>query len=372
MFKKLKLKFLFMLAVFTGLFSLTGCANSFFKTKEIVISDVVTSTADNGDLLITITFVDDAKDPIVVTVPKGEAGNGIKNITQTPSATGEAIVVTITYTDLSIPPLEFEILQGVSITSITSKVSDVDPTITIVTVSLSNGEMIEFTFEKPRDGTSILDITQEVNEEGEVILTIYMSDGEEILVTLPNVKGEKGDTIEAITLVQRGDEYVYTFTLSNGQEHNISVNRPATWLSGFGAPQPIIGLVGDYYYDRENNVIYFKSGRGWEIQFDFNEEISLTYYTVTFNLNAGAPYPRWDNLEVFPDGATPNFQIPHGHTFFDTYFDTPYEIPVPLRDGYVFNGWYTQKVPSINSGRFNDLVSVYRSMTLYADWVLAV
>lgn len=369
MFKKLKLRFLIFLTAMTSVFALSSCVGSFIKTKDVVIADVIADYDENGDLLLIITFVDDAKDPIYITIPKGDPGVGIQNISQQPSSDGQSVIVTITYTDNTIPPLVFEINQGISIVSVTSVVDPNDPNLTIITFTLSNGETLDFIIEKPRDGKSILDIVQDVNAEGEVILTIHMSDGEEIIITLPNVKGDKGDTIVAITLVQRGDEYIYTFIMSNGHEYTVSVNRPATWLSGYGAPQEIIGLPGDYYYDRENNVIYFKTGRGWEVQIDFNEEVTVTYYTVTFNLNALAPYPSWSDLSVFPDGATPVYQIGHGHTFFDTYFDTPYAIPIPIRDGHLFDGWYTQKVPNINSGRFNDLVSVYRDMTLYANWI---
>ena len=66
-------------------------------------------TNEEGDLVITITFVDDVRDPISFTVPQGSPGNGIENITQTPSQDGSKVIVRITYTDKNVAPLTFEI-----------------------------------------------------------------------------------------------------------------------------------------------------------------------------------------------------------------------------------------------------------------------
>ncbi len=353
--------------------ALAGCSNSFFKTKNVVIDDVITLVNEDGDLVITITFVDDVKGPLSFTVPQGDPGNGIANITQTPKPDGSGTVVKITYTDESIAPLSFEIKNGTSIVSITSAPKPSNPEETIVTILLSNGESLEFEFSKPqdgKDGTSITGITVgEPDENGNLVLTIHFTnDLDDVVVTIPS--GREGNSIVGITMRQVNFLYEFTFIMANGETHVVSTNRPATWISGFGAPDALIGITGDYYYDRTYNVIYVKSPFGWEIQIDFNKTVEQVFYTVKFDLNSTiAPYPGWSGGTVFPDDK-PEYKIERGHTFYDAYVDTEYSIPIPFRDGYTFNGWFTQKNPTINSSRFGDLVNIYRDMVLYANWVL--
>jgi len=373
--KKSKFRMSALLASLTLLITLTSCSNGFFKSTNIAIDDVYSKINEEGNVEITITFVDDSKDALTFIVPQGQAGNGIANITQTPNPNGSKVTVTITYTDENITPLQFEVNNGVSIASIISEVSPIDDSITIVTITLTNGEVLSFEINKPKDGVdgnSITGVTQVVNEDNSITLSIHFSNTEDVVVTIPGgSEGKEGDSVEAITMMQKGDYYEYTFLMTSGKSHVITVARPATWISGSGAPQPYIGLVGDYYYDRTFNVIYFKAPAGWQIQLDFNDALEDVVYTVTFDFNATSPYPSWENMDVFPDGQTPVYHVAHGHTFYDTYFDTSQAIPTPIRAGYVFNGWYTQKTPNINLSRFTDLVSVYRDMVLYAHWINA-
>lgn len=370
---KAKFKMAGLVASLSLLITLTSCSNGFFKSTNVMIDDVYSTINEEGDVEITITFVDDAKEPLTFIVPQGQVGNGIASITQTPNPDGSKTLVTITYTDLNMAPLQFEVTNGVSIVSITSEVSELDDSIIVVKITLSNGEILSFNINKPKDGVdgnAITGVTQVVNEDNSITLTIHFSNTEDVVVTIPGgSEGKAGDSVEAITMMQKGDYYEYTFLMTSGKSHVISVARPATWISGSGAPQPYIGLVGDYYYDRTFNVIYFKAPTGWQIQLDFNDTLEDVFYTVTFDFNAASPYPSWEDNDVFPDGQTPVYQIAHGHTFYDTYFDTSYAIPTPIQTGYVFDGWYTQKTPNINLSRFTDLVNVYRDMVLYAHWI---
>lgn len=272
-------------------------------------------------------------------------------------------------------PLTFDITNGVSITSITSAPHPVNPENILVTITLSNGETLLFTLDKPRDGldgNSITGITQSVDpEDNSVTLTIHFSDAEDIYVTIP--AGLQGTSVTGITmqLSPDGNSYVYTFILSDGSYQTLSVRRPATWHSGTGRPAENFGLEGDFYYARDLNVIYYRSAAGWAVQFDLNEVLAEpVIYTVKFDLNVtSAPWPGWQNGTLFPTNESGTYFIEHGHTFYDTYFDEPYSISVPTRDGYDFGGWYTHKTATINSSRFGDLISVFRDMTLYANWI---
>ena len=116
-----------------------------------MIDDVYSTINEEGDVEITITFVDDAKEPLTFIVPQGQVGNGIASITQTPNPDGSKTLVTITYTDLNMAPLQFEVTNGVSIVSITSEVSELDDSI-IVMITLSNGEILSFNINKGKDG----------------------------------------------------------------------------------------------------------------------------------------------------------------------------------------------------------------------------
>lgn len=375
MFKNFKKRLTGLFASILMLTALSSCSSSFFKTKNIIIDDVVTVINNDGDLVVTITFVDDVKAPLTFTVPQGEAGNGIANIIQAPKPDGSGTIVTITYTDETIPPLTFEIANGVSIAAVTSAQDPNYPDKTIMKITLSNGETIQFVLDRPvdgKDGNSIVGITQELNpEDNSITLTIHFSETDDIVVTIP--AGLQGTSVTGITmqLSPDGDYYVYTFIMSDGSFKTISVSRPATWHSGTGRPNTDFGMEGDFYYARDLNVIYYRTAVGWIVQFDLNEvKAEPTIYTVTFDLNANsAPWPGWQVGTMFPTGESGVYYIEHGHTFYDTYYDEPYGIPVPIRDGYNFEGWYTHKTPNVNSTRFGDLISIYRDMTLYANWV---
>lgn len=270
----------------------------------------------------------------------------------------------------------FEIENGVSILNITSVQNPENLEETIMTITLSNGEEIVFILDRPvdgKDGNSITGITQEINDEdNSVTLIIHFSESEDIYITIP--PGKPGAEIVAITMQLSNDGYyhIYTFYMSNGKEHVVMVERPATWITYSGVPDNKKGLVGDFYYDTSNNVIYRKEENGWVIQINLNDiKTEIDYYTVTFDLNVtSAPWPGWTPGTIFPNNKEPKYTIAHGHTFYDTYFDEAFGIPTPVREGYTFEGWYTVKTPTVNSTRFGDLVIIYRDMTLYANWVL--
>lgn len=373
MFKARRFKMIGLLLTTLLVTPLASCT-SFFGKNEIMIDDIVTTINGAGDIVVTITFVNDAKDPLTFTIPQGKPGVGIANITQTPSPDGLTTMIVITYTDQSIKPLTFTIQNGTTISNITSEVDPKDETQTLITVTLNNGEILTFQIDRPKDGidgNGITGITQTTDENGTLVLTFHFSASEDVRIEFPFKQGEQGNGIEAITMQLVDDQYCFTFFTSDGASYEVFTDRPATWTSGIGAPTSDLGITGDFYYDTYTNVIYLKNKNGkWDVVVDFNDAVDKVYYTVNFDLNTTAlPYASWESTAVFPDGTYPIYEIAKGHTFYDTYDGTPYAIPVPTRDGFVFDGWYTQKIPTINSSRFGDLVPVHKDMTLYAKWL---
>ena len=355
--------------------TLVSCS-SFFKTKEVVLDTVVSTINDDGDVVVTFTFVDNAKDPLTFIIPQGKTGNGIKEIIEKPSEDGLSKTIKIVYTDESIDPLEFVVNDGVSIVDITSAPSEEEENLTIVTITLSNGEVTQFEVQMPKDGkdgTTITGVNQEVDENDNIKVTVSFSDLDDVVLTIPAGKkgedGKDGQSISGIFLTKENDQYIYTFKMNDNSEYVLKVERPATWLSGDGYPQRTLGIIGDYYYDREWNIIYIKTQYGWEAQFYFDSMHEKKDYTITFDFNApSGQYPGWEDPKVLPENK-PIYKILEGHTIYDTYANTNYKIPTPFLDGYTFAGWYTSKTPDVNSGKFNEFVSVFADMTLYAQWV---
>jgi uncharacterized repeat protein (TIGR02543 family) len=357
-----------------GMGLMTSCASSFFKTPPtITIEDIVTTTNEEGDLVITITFTDDLKEPLSFIVPQGESGNGIANITQTESEDGNTITVTITYTDETMPPLVFNIKNGLTISAITSDPHPDDPFVTVVTVTLSNGEVLSFDLPRPqdgKDGNGITGVEHVVEDDGSLTVTIHFSDMEDVIVSIPaGQRGADGVSVSSITMVPSGDgtKYIITFFMSNGTTRVVEMPRATKWLTGNGVPSNSLGIPGDFYYDLEYNVIYYKDGNTWVVQLDFNDQIpDKVRYKVNFSTNATeAPYPSWGDLTFPNEENKPYYLIPEGHHFFAAGYD----LPVPTRTGYTFDGWYTHAIYNINLTRFTNLIPVYNEMTLYARWI---
>ena len=118
--------------------------------------------------------------------------------------------------------------------------------------------------------------------------------------------------------------------------HNPAGRQATKWLTGNGVPSNSLGIPGDFYYDLEYNVIYYKDGNTWVVQLDFNDQIpDKVRYKVNFSTNATeAPYPSWGDLTFPNEENKPYYLIPEGHHFFAAGYD----LPVPTRTGYTLTG----------------------------------
>ena len=128
------------------------------------------------------------------------------------------------------------------------------------------------------------------------------------------------------------------------------------WLSGNGAPNAETGIPGDFYFDIENLVRYQNKASGWSILVDFNDSLTRKY-NVEFKTNGG---------QFASSTFTGSTTIERGHCFYAN----GRQVPLVVRQGFIFDGWYTTKNPDPTiHGRFTDLTNVYSDRTLYANWI---
>jgi len=93
-----------------------------------------------------------------------------------------------------------------------------------------------------------------------------------------------------------------------------------------------------------NELLYIYSSLTSDYLKTFDDQYFYhTHYNVTFNHNY--------------DGISVQQSVLHGGTL---------TAPVPIRDGYNFNGWYTDAA-AVNAYNFSD--PVYNNITLYAGWI---
>lgn len=352
--------------------ALTGCFG--FGGEALEIESITTQTQENGDTVVVITYADGFTEPTVFTIPAGKQGedgkdgNGIKDISYEKSETGVNTIVTITFTNENVEPVEVIIPNGVSISSVES-VIDENTGNTLLTINYSDGtktERIEVTKgpqgEAGKDGNGILRIDQVVNEDKSVTLNLVMSSGNDIKVEIPAPqKGEDGRGIQSIVSVPDGDNYVMTITFTDGTVQELEFARPNRWFSESAEPTKSDGIDGDLWYDLAHQIIYVKEDGVWNKVINIGEEVNLSYQ-VRFELNDNNRTPA-----SMPTGSLTTYSIPAGH-----YFQaTGYTLPIPTRSGYVFEGWYTSKTITAVTGKFTDLTPVLGDLTLYANWVIA-
>ena len=182
-------------------------------------------------------------------------------------------------------------------------------------------------------------------------------------------KGDKGDTGEQ---GPKGD------TGEQGPQGDKG-NDGASVLIGQGEPSAEDGKNGDSYVDTESFNYYVKENGVWILKgnltgsagqsaYEIYKEAHPDYtkseeewlddlvngrlsnkvnYTITFHPNGG-------NL---PDGYTETVQVEAGST---------YKLPVPLKDGNAFDGWFTGEGP--NDGQFYNYSAVNCDLDLFAHW----
>ena len=126
-----------------------------------------------------------------------------------------------------------------------------------------------------------------------------------------------------------------TFTVTNGQNGNQGIQGEP----GKDGHTPVItiGDNGNWFVDGVDSG--FKA---------FNE---VKTFVVTFHLNGG----------VLPKGYSETLIVNQGDTL---------DLPIPLKDGYVFTGWYTGE--TVNDKQFSNSDGVFKDLDIFdetADWL---
>lgn len=364
----MKKKILNLISIMLLCFVLAGCSSFFGSNEALQIENIQAENLENGDIKITITYVDEVSEPTIFIVPKGDKGStgvGIKEITTIKKDDGSGSILTITYTDDSISPTIVEVKDGISVSSIDPVVNPETGEI-VIYIRYSDGTSSEPMLlpkgEDGKDGISVIGIDQRINRDSSVTLTFKMSQGEDVIVNIPAPQqGEDGRGIQDIVSIPNGDRYVMIITYTDDTTKELEFARPNKWFSEMSKPLDTDGINGDLWYDLSHNVIYVKQNNKWTQVINLYDTTNKTY-TVKFDLNDSTDAPA--NM---PLGTLFTYEMVGGN-----YFKASgYEIPIPTREGYVFAGWYTVKIPTVVNGAFTDLTAVFSDLTLYAKWELA-
>lgn len=372
--KKIFLTFLMIITVVL----VSACSIFGSSSSGMSISRVESKTDENGTTLVTMYFEDEDVEPLTFEIPKGEkgeigevgaAGLGIESITSRISEDGLKTILTITFTSEDVAPQEIEIPNGVSVTD-TIQSYNPDTNTTDIYFVLSDGSDTSdnpISIPNGKDGIGIESVTQEEDGEGNIIITITYSDpsmGEEgkTIITIPYKNGEDGRGIVSVIGTQVDNQFIITINYTDGTSEDLTpftLPRVNQWFSGSGAPNRIItnqSVLGDYYFDRENYIIYYFDGLSYIEIINLTKNNKVTEeHTVTFDPNGGSFVSETTGKLIVSDGE--NILISR--------------IPQCTLDGHSFEGYYTTPEGPENplSGKLTDLTPIYRDITFYAYYV---
>ena len=361
--KKIVVFLLMILFVLTTTSCMGGAASDEVSIKHNLLPD--------GS--VEVIFFDSYGDEIYrFTIPageegvKGEDGVGIESIKQELSEDGTKTDITITFTDPEMEEVKFSVLNGISIVG--SQRIDKEDGTSVIVFEFSDGSFsTEINLPVGPKGNGIDDFKYLLNEDNSVSILISFTDEKltpDVIFDIPAPQnGKDGKGIEEVKSEVDGDNYVISIKYTDSDEiQRLEFPKPKDpnkWLNGYGAPLSSEGRVGDFYFDKLYNAIYFYDEvRGWDKIVDFGStEVS---HKVTFILN--------DSEESRASlGGLPNdYNVKYG-CYFNTNGNP--DVPVPTRDGYEFAGWYTTQYPIYTSAQFTDLVPVTADLVLYAKWI---
>ena len=257
-----------------------------------------------------------------------------------------------------------EILDGVGIEDVRANLLPNGKT--KITVVMTTGE--EHEFEIPAV-VSIRDIDVENNDNGDVLLTIHMSDGSSPYTALIP-KGVGISDMRIIENPENSTEFLMLVTYTDGSSDEVPFNKPTPWSNGNGVPDNSKGNNGDYYFDLRDNAIYLKLEDVWQLVVDF--DVFDEAANVTFSIE-GQENVEWNYLlsthtvalEIGDTFATAGKRFPDKPVRHVTAEESAAGITQ-----WRFAGWTAttdEFDPSIH-GVFNDLTMIAGDITLYPIW----
>ena len=342
-----------------GMPILNACSFLRSENKQAVgIKEITAAPDEEGNIIVTITYTDEDKEPVSFPIPRGTdgaAGNGIKSIEYEQDEFG-ITTVTITFTN-SDKVVSFPLAPGKSINDVVMELDD-DGNTVIYFVDSDGNRLDPITVYKGdtgEAGVGIVAINPDYHLDGSTTLIIVLSDGNEYTVEIPAPKEGRG--IESIISSKQGNVYSLTINYTDGTSETIEFDAPPSWTTGSARPGDDFGYDGDYFFDINHDIIYIKQNGTWIVAVNFATD--ETTYTVTFDLNDTTAQPA-----SFAIGTSTYPGIKRGETFYSLN----YTVPVPARAGYTFGGWSTSRTPNPTNGLFTDLTPVLSNMILYAVW----
>lgn len=365
----MKGKIIFLLLLLS-IFILGGCS-SFVGEESLEIASITTEQLEDGSTIITITYTDEDVKPVEFTIPAGKVGpigNGIKDIVITKSEDGSKTFLEILYTQEGTLPIKVELTNGVSVVGVVEEYDEATGKKYLV-VKYSDGTQSErIELASGADGSTFAGYETSIDDDGSIAVFIKFRSpsGEVDSVRIDVPKGDKGDdgrSIASIVSMVVGDEYVITVTYNDGDllegipatKEELRFPRPTKWLTGSGIPDNSLGIDGDFYYDTTNKDIYLKAGI-WNLEVDLDSNGSKGN-KITFDLN--------DH-----DSDVKAYMQHSGSTYLttQTFYESRKDIPEPTREGYRFIGWYTRDDQSVNCTKLEDLTIITCDVIFYARW----
>ena len=188
-------------------------------------------------------------------------------------------------------------------------------------------------------------------------MTLEFDEGDPCIVTIPKNVG-----IDYMDATYDDENYYINIVYNNGTGDSFTLPLPTKWYYGNSTPGSNIGRDGDYYFNEKANIIYRMIDGSWEPVVYLGN--SVIEYKVTFDLNDSVEEPAsMGNYEYV-------YKFKNGECFASNNYRNG-NVPVPTRDGYVFDGWYAKAVINepMTTSRFTDLTPISSDITLYAKWV---
>lgn len=361
------------LGVSIGCFGATSCS-AFFGNDTLTILNTNVETDDNGNVIVTINFAEEGKNPLVFTIPKainGTDGVGIANVVSTLNDDKTLVTITITYTDVNKEPtiITVPVYKGDDGKEVTKVISGFDDEgNTTLSFQYSDGSISEtFTINKGKDGKGISDILINSDSNGNYEITIQYTDGTSEKPFYLN----SGVGIVSITYDEsKSDDVNYCLLVSytNGDQDEIFVPIPKTnqWFTGNSYPANDLGDDGDFYIIESSGAVYKKTGNTRRYLFSIKGLGSDLTFTVTFDVNGG----KWTIGDLTnPEESSTKIRSFEGITY-GSYIDLNQDSLKCYNENenLDFKGWWTDPIINPNSGHFTSLTSVTKDLTLYAIW----
>lgn len=176
-----------------GLMPLTSC--SFFNTDQALQIKSVTHVSDeNGNVIVTITYTDEEATPTKFTIPAGISGKEGVGIASVDAVENEdkSTTLTIHYTDSSIDdtivtipgPKDGKGISDVVINKVEGS-NDLN-----VTITYTDDSSDKFTIPGGKDGidgVGIADIETNIDDSGDTVVTIKLTNDTSKVVTIKKV-----------------------------------------------------------------------------------------------------------------------------------------------------------------------------------------